>query len=130
MTFLIPVVVSSVAVVFGGLLAAGEGWSFSDGFLYVIRDTLSMNISLTDAAPFVRVNALFAANFFKSVLYHPDESQLLTCGTDRKITYWDVLNMNAIRIIDGSETATYTAAGNLTLPRSTRALSSSTSAAT
>merc|ERR1719240_2444356 len=43
--------------------------------------------------------------FFKSVVYHPDESQLLTCGTDRKITYWDVLNMNAIRIIDGSETA-------------------------
>ena len=29
--------------------------------------------------------ALFAANFFKSVLYHPDESQLLTCGTDRKL---------------------------------------------
>merc|ERR1719240_1773237 len=43
--------------------------------------------------------------FFKSVVYHPDESQLLTCGTDRKITYWDVLNMNAIRIVDGSETA-------------------------
>jgi len=61
--------------------------------------------SLTDQAPFVRINALFAANFFKSVAYHPDESQLLTCGTDRKITYWDVQNMNAIRIIDGSETA-------------------------
>jgi len=61
--------------------------------------------SLTDAHPFVRINALFAANFFKSVAYHPDESQLLTCGTDRKITYWDVLNMNAIRITDGSEDA-------------------------
>jgi len=61
--------------------------------------------SLTDTHPFVRINALFAANFFKSVAYHPDESQLLTCGTDRKITYWDVLNMNAIRIIDGSESA-------------------------
>jgi len=61
--------------------------------------------SLTDQHPFVRINALFAANFFKSVAYHPDESQLLTCGTDRKITYWDVLNMNAIRIIDGSDTA-------------------------
>jgi len=61
--------------------------------------------SLTDSHPFVRINALFAANFFKSVAYHPDESQLLTCGTDRKITYWDVLNMNAIRIIDGSDSA-------------------------
>ena len=25
----------------------------------------------------------------KSVVYHPDESQLLTTGSDRKITYWD-----------------------------------------
>ena len=54
---------------------------------------------------FTRINALFAANFFKSVLYHPDESQLLTCGTDRKLTYWDVTDMNAIRIVDGSESA-------------------------
>ena len=61
--------------------------------------------SLSDMHPFVRINALFAANFFKSVAYHPDESQLLTCGTDRKITYWDVHNMNAIRIVDGSEEA-------------------------
>ena len=61
--------------------------------------------SLGDQNPFMRINALFAANLFKSVLYHPDESQLLTCGTDRKITYWDVLNMNAIRIIDGSDSA-------------------------
>ena len=51
------------------------------------------------------MNALFAANFFKSVVYHPDESQLLTCGTDRKLTYWDVTDMNAIRIIDGSMSA-------------------------
>jgi len=61
--------------------------------------------SLTDSHPFVRINALFAANFFKSVAYHPDESQLLTCGTDRKITYWDVLNMSAIRVVDGSDSA-------------------------
>jgi WD40 repeat protein len=61
--------------------------------------------SLSDERPFVRINALFAANFFKAILYHPDESQLITCGTDRKISYWDVLNMNTIRIIDGSELA-------------------------
>merc|ERR1719198_510230 len=46
--------------------------------------------SLAGLQSFTRVNALFAANFFKSALYHPDESQLLTCGTDRKLTYWDV----------------------------------------
>ena len=61
--------------------------------------------SLAGLQSFTRINALFAANFFKSVLYHPDESQLLTCGTDRKLTYWDVTDMNAIRIVDGSESA-------------------------
>jgi len=61
--------------------------------------------ALAGLSSFTRINALFAANFFKSVLYHPDESQLLTCGTDRKLTYWDVTDMNAIRIVDGSESA-------------------------
>ena len=30
-------------------------------------------------------------------------AQLLTCGTDRKITYWDAFDGNTIRIIEGSE---------------------------
>ena len=61
--------------------------------------------SLTDANPFVRVNALFAANFFKSIIYNEDESQLLTCGSDRRVTYWDATNMDEIRIIEGSDSA-------------------------
>mmetsp|Transcript_14769 Transcript_14769/g.47073 ORF Transcript_14769/g.47073 Transcript_14769/m.47073 type:complete len:414 (+) Transcript_14769:525-1766(+) len=55
--------------------------------------------------PFKRVTSLFANTFFKSVLYHPDESQLVTTGTDRKITYWDAYDGSAIRILDGSDTA-------------------------
>ena len=51
---------------------------------------------------FVRINALFASNFFKAAAYHPDESQLITCGSDRKVTYWDVANLQQIRILDGS----------------------------
>lgn len=47
--------------------------------------------------------SLFANTFFKSVIYHPDESQLVTTGTDRKITYWDAYDGQAIRIIDGSD---------------------------
>lgn len=50
----------------------------------------------------VRSNAIFASTMFRSVLYHPDESQLLTGGSDRKISYWDASDCNAIRIIDGS----------------------------
>jgi WD40 repeat protein len=37
------------------------------------------------------------------VLYHPEESQLLTTGSDRKITYWETFDGQAIRMIDGSD---------------------------
>jgi len=56
-----------------------------------------------DMRRFQRNNSLFASTFFKDILYHPDESQLLTTGTDRKITYWDAFGAQAIRIIEGSE---------------------------
>jgi len=39
---------------------------------------------------------------FKQLVYHPDESQILTTGNDKKITYWDVIDSNEIRSIDGS----------------------------
>ncbi|WIA36861.1 hypothetical protein OEZ86_008112 [Tetradesmus obliquus] len=52
-----------------------------------------------------RRQSLFANTFFLSVVYHPDESQLVTAGTDRKITYWDAYDGQAIRIIDGSDQA-------------------------
>jgi len=58
-----------------------------------------------DLNRFTRSNSLFASTFFMSVLYHPDESQLVTTGTDRKITYWDSFDGQAIRILDGSESA-------------------------
>jgi len=48
-TILLPVAVALTAVVFGGLLAAGEGWSYVDGFMYVMRDVLDVGIELTNA---------------------------------------------------------------------------------
>ncbi|KAJ1434647.1 flagellar associated protein putative: flagellar associated protein [Ochromonadaceae sp. CCMP2298] len=51
----------------------------------------------------VRVVALFEPNVFNSVLYHPDESQMLTCGSNHKITYWDAADGQIIRVIDGGE---------------------------
>ena len=50
----------------------------------------------------IRNNAMFASTQFKAAVYHPDESQILTTGTDRKITYWDAVDGNPIRIMDGS----------------------------
>ena len=56
-----------------------------------------------DMRRFKRNTSLLASTNFKDILYHPDESQMLTTGTDRKITYWDAFDGQAIRIIDGSD---------------------------
>jgi len=45
---------------------------------------------------------LFESTMFKNIVYHPDESQLLTTGSDRKITYWDTFDGQAIRVLEGS----------------------------
>jgi len=50
-----------------------------------------------------RTQAMFASTMFKACLYHPDESQLLTCGSDRKLTYWCAYEGNPIRILEGSQ---------------------------
>lgn len=56
-----------------------------------------------DMNRYVRTMAFFESNFFKSVSYHPDESQMLTCGTNGKITYWDSCDGEAIREIEVAE---------------------------
>jgi cilia- and flagella-associated protein 52 len=56
-----------------------------------------------DLERYVRLLAFYEPNMFLSVLYHPDESQLLTCGSNHKITYWDASDGQAIRVIDGGD---------------------------
>jgi len=51
----------------------------------------------------VRIHALFEPTVFHGVLYHPDESQYLTCGANAKLGYWDAFDGNAIRMIDGGD---------------------------
>ena len=53
----------------------------------------------------VRIHALFENAVFKDMLYHPDESQYLTCGTNCKLSYWDAYDASAIRKIDGGDAA-------------------------
>eukprot|EP00002_Diphylleia_rotans_P013043 TRINITY_DN253_c0_g1_i1.p1 TRINITY_DN253_c0_g1~~TRINITY_DN253_c0_g1_i1.p1 ORF type:complete len:608 (-),score=132.32 TRINITY_DN253_c0_g1_i1:424-2247(-) len=55
-----------------------------------------------DLHRFVRLKCFFASTFFKSVAYHPDENQILTTGTDRKLCYWDVYDGSLIREMEGS----------------------------
>eukprot|EP00444_Apocalathium_aciculiferum_P062361 CAMPEP_0183601952 /NCGR_PEP_ID=MMETSP0371-20130417/180702_1 /TAXON_ID=268820 /ORGANISM="Peridinium aciculiferum, Strain PAER-2" /LENGTH=283 /DNA_ID=CAMNT_0025814045 /DNA_START=12 /DNA_END=863 /DNA_ORIENTATION=- len=53
-----------------------------------------------------RTLCLFESTLFKSIAYHPDESQLLTTGSDRKIGYWDTFDGQAIRMLEGSDEVT------------------------
>jgi len=50
-----------------------------------------------------RVLCLFESTMFKNICYHPDESQLLTTGSDRKVAYWDTFDGQAIRVLEASE---------------------------
>ena len=49
-----------------------------------------------------RSNALFASTEFRAAVMHPDESQILTVGSDRRITYWDSSDCTSLRVIEGS----------------------------
>jgi WD40 repeat protein len=57
-----------------------------------------------DLIQHVRIKCLFESTMFKQVVYLPDESQLLTTGSDRKVTYWDCFDGQAIRMLDASNT--------------------------
>ena len=44
-----------------------------------------------------------ATTLFNKVCYHPDEHQIITTGTDRKIGYWETFDGSMIRELDGSK---------------------------
>ena len=58
-----------------------------------------------DLTRYIRGGALTANTFFKACAYHPDESQIVTAGTDRQVTWWDTFDAQAIRVLDGSDSA-------------------------
>jgi len=60
------------------------------------------SVIIWDIVTHTRIMCMFQSTMFKAVVYHPDESQLLTTGSDRKITYWDCFDAEAIRMLDGS----------------------------
>ena len=58
-----------------------------------------------DLQRFVRKGNVNGNTFFKCVVFSDDESQLLTCGTDRKIAYWDPTDGSTIRELYDEEAA-------------------------
>jgi WD40 repeat protein len=57
-----------------------------------------------DLKTYTRYLCFLESTLFKQVLFHPDESQILTAGSDRKICYWGTFDGQIIRMLDGSET--------------------------
>jgi WD40 repeat protein len=55
-----------------------------------------------DIKNYVRVACMFESTMFKQLVFYPDDSQILTCGSDKKITYWDTIDAEEIRSMDGS----------------------------
>ncbi|XP_029872159.1 cilia- and flagella-associated protein 52 [Aquila chrysaetos chrysaetos] len=55
-----------------------------------------------DIVRFVRKQMILANTLFKCVCYHPEEYQIITSGTDRRIGYWEVFDGSAIRELEGS----------------------------
>jgi WD40 repeat protein len=52
---------------------------------------------------FVRQNIMYAQTYFKQARYLNDESQIVTTGSDKQITYWDAYDCSAIRELQESE---------------------------
>ncbi|XP_030298209.1 cilia- and flagella-associated protein 52 [Sparus aurata] len=55
-----------------------------------------------DIVRFVSLQMMIANTSFKTVCYHPEEYQIITSGTDRKVTYWDVFDGSVIRELEAS----------------------------
>uniref|UniRef100_A0A8C2X6V7 Cilia- and flagella-associated protein 52 n=1 Tax=Cyclopterus lumpus TaxID=8103 RepID=A0A8C2X6V7_CYCLU len=56
-----------------------------------------------DIVRFVSLQMVIANTMFRTVCYHPEEYQVITSGTDRKVVYWDVFDGTVIRELEGSQ---------------------------
>jgi len=56
-----------------------------------------------DLIRFVRSSIIFANTMFQVVCYQPDECQVITAGTDRKIGYWETFDGSQIRELEGTK---------------------------
>ena len=52
----------------------------------------------------VRKQMILANTLFKCVMYDQHEVQIITCGTDRKIGYWECHDGSQIREVEGATT--------------------------
>ncbi|KAL1117056.1 hypothetical protein AAG570_004384, partial [Ranatra chinensis] len=53
----------------------------------------------------IRQTVIFQTTLFMSVQFHPTDCQVLTCGTNRQICYWEVYDGTLLRELEGSRVA-------------------------
>lgn len=56
-----------------------------------------------DLTRFMRRGIIKKQTYFKDTQYFPDESQILTVGSDKKVTYFEALECSKIRELEGSK---------------------------
>ncbi|XP_046686976.1 LOW QUALITY PROTEIN: cilia- and flagella-associated protein 52-like, partial [Homalodisca vitripennis] len=52
-----------------------------------------------------RLAILFSSTLFMCVRYHPSSCQVITCGTNRMIGYWEIFDGSLIREVEGSKSS-------------------------
>lgn len=52
-----------------------------------------------------RMAILFSSTLFMCVRYHPSSCQVITCGTNRMIAYWEIYDGSLIREVEGSKSS-------------------------
>ncbi|TFJ81994.1 hypothetical protein NSK_006662 [Nannochloropsis salina CCMP1776] len=58
-----------------------------------------------DLQAHTRLLAVMEPALYEAALFHPDGSQLLTCGSNHHITYYDAYDGSLIRVLKGGENA-------------------------
>ncbi|NXV44720.1 CFA52 protein, partial [Uria aalge] len=71
-----------------------------------VTTSLDRTCIVWDIVRFVRKQMFLANTLFKCVCYHPEEYQIITSGTDRKVAYWEVFDGSPIREVEGSVSGT------------------------
>jgi len=56
-----------------------------------------------DLTRFVRNQMVLSSTLFQCVCYHPDGTQIITSGTDRKVAYWETYDGSQIRELEASK---------------------------
>jgi cilia- and flagella-associated protein 52 len=60
---------------------------------------------ISDPTALRRRTSCLSNAFFTGLSFFPDDSQMVTVGSDRKLTFWDTFDGSAVRVTSGSDTS-------------------------